>query len=105
MFIKSFQIISNRYLCKSNIIKITFIIGICGAVTKIGALKNLTKFDSTFFNVHPKLAERLDPQIRAMLESTYEAFVDAGKHIIYISYITNMEPIITRLIRFQRMQN
>jgi len=59
------------------------IIGICGAVTKIGALNNLTKFDSTFFNVHPKLAERLDPQIRTMLESTYEAFVDAGKYIIY----------------------
>lgn len=52
--------------------------GICGAVTKIGVLNNLSKFDSTFFNVHPKLAERLDPQIRAMLESTYEAFVDAG---------------------------
>ncbi|XP_025202473.1 fatty acid synthase-like [Melanaphis sacchari] len=52
--------------------------GICGAVTKIGVLNNLTKFDSTFFNVHPKLAERLDPQIRCMLESTYEAFVDAG---------------------------
>ncbi|XP_022181593.1 fatty acid synthase-like [Myzus persicae] len=52
--------------------------GICGAVTKIGVLNNLTKFDSTFFNVHPKLAERLDPQIRTMLESTYEAFVDAG---------------------------
>lgn len=56
-----------------------FIIGICGAVTKIGVLNNLSKFDSTFFNVHPKLAERLDPQIRAMLESTYEVFVDAGK--------------------------
>lgn len=56
-----------------------FILGICGAVTKIGVLNNLTKFDSTFFNVHPKLAERLDPQIRTMLESTYEAFVDAGE--------------------------
>uniref|UniRef100_A0A2S2QVM4 Fatty acid synthase n=1 Tax=Sipha flava TaxID=143950 RepID=A0A2S2QVM4_9HEMI len=53
--------------------------GICGeAVTKIGTVGGLWKFDSTFFNVHPKLAERLDPQIRIMLESTYEAFVDAG---------------------------
>lgn len=58
--------------------KLMTCLGICGAVSKIGTMKNLTKFDSTFFNVHPKLAERLDPQIRIMLESTYEAFVDAG---------------------------
>jgi len=70
-----------KYLCENNITSIVFTIGICGAVTKIGVLNNLTKFDSTFFNVHPKLAERLDPQIRTMLESTYEAFVDAGKQI------------------------
>lgn len=56
----------------------TFCIGIQGAYSKIGVLHNLSKFDSTFFNVHPKLTERLEPQIRVMLESTYEAFVDAG---------------------------
>lgn len=55
------------------------LIGVCGeAVTKIGTVGGLWKFDSTFFNVHPKLAEKMDPQIRIMLESTYEAFVDAG---------------------------
>lgn len=45
-------------------------------------MKNLTKFDSTFFNCNPKLSERLDPQIRIMLESTYEAFIDAGDYIL-----------------------
>ncbi|VVC46315.1 Hypothetical protein CINCED_3A018656 [Cinara cedri] len=53
--------------------------GISGAVTKIGVMKNLTKFDSIFFNLNPKISERLDPQIRLMLECTYEAFVDAGQ--------------------------
>lgn len=53
-----------------------------GTVTKIGIMRNLDRFDSTFFGVHPKLAERLDPQIRTMLENTYEAFVDAGRLII-----------------------
>ncbi|XP_050421854.1 fatty acid synthase-like [Adelges cooleyi] len=52
--------------------------GTHGAVTKIGTVSGLSKFDSTFFGVHPKLADRMDPQIRVMLESTYEAFVDAG---------------------------
>ncbi|XP_050542991.1 fatty acid synthase-like [Daktulosphaira vitifoliae] len=52
--------------------------GIHGTVTKIGVIKNLSKFDSTFFGVHPKLADRMDPQVRILLESTYEAFIDAG---------------------------
>lgn len=69
--------------------RIVMFIGVCGeAVTKIGTVNGLWKFDSTFFGVHPKLADRLDPQIRIMLESTYEAFVDAGafRRIIIVAH-------------------
>ncbi|XP_071632956.1 fatty acid synthase [Temnothorax longispinosus] len=41
-------------------------------------LKDLSNFDASFFGVHPKQAHAMDPQLRMMLEVTYEAIVDAG---------------------------
>jgi fatty acid synthase, animal type len=38
----------------------------------------LEHFDATFFGVHAKQAHLMDPQLRLLLESTYEAIVDAG---------------------------
>uniref|UniRef100_A0A915KYV4 Ketosynthase family 3 (KS3) domain-containing protein n=1 Tax=Romanomermis culicivorax TaxID=13658 RepID=A0A915KYV4_ROMCU len=43
-----------------------------------GKLKDLTKFDAAFFGVHPKQASNMDPQLRLLLEVTYEALIDAG---------------------------
>lgn len=57
---------------------LTLCAGTHDTVTKTGVVRGLSKFDSTFFGVHPKLADRMDPQVRIMLETTYEAFVDAG---------------------------
>lgn len=47
---------------------------------RIGKIKDedLEKFDSTFFSVHQKQAECMDPQMRMLLESTHEAIIDAG---------------------------
>ncbi|GBN02031.1 Fatty acid synthase [Araneus ventricosus] len=45
---------------------------------KMGKLKDISKFDSQFFGVHPKQAFVLDPQARILLELTYESIVDAG---------------------------
>jgi len=45
---------------------------------RCGKLKDLTKFDASFFGVHPKQANGMDPQLRMLLEVTYEALVDAG---------------------------
>lgn len=53
-------------------------IGLYGLPSRLGKLKDLSKFDSTFFGVHPKQAHYMDPQLRILLESTYEAIVDAG---------------------------
>ena len=41
-------------------------------------LYNIDKFDASFFGVHNKQAQSMDPQCRMLLEKTYEAIVDAG---------------------------
>ena len=45
---------------------------------RIGKLYNIDKFDASFFSVHYKQAQFMDPQCRMLLEKTYEAIVDAG---------------------------
>ncbi|XP_043251796.1 fatty acid synthase isoform X1 [Colletes gigas] len=51
---------------------------IYGIPTRTGKLKDLASFDATFFGVHAKQAHVMDPQLRMLLETTYEAIVDAG---------------------------
>lgn len=53
-------------------------VGIFGLPTRNGKLKEINRFDATFFGVHAKQANTMDPQIRMVLEVTYEAIVDAG---------------------------
>lgn len=43
-----------------------------------GKFKNADVFDATFFGIHRKLADSLDPLIRQSLERAYEAVIDAG---------------------------
>ncbi|CAI5456722.1 unnamed protein product [Caenorhabditis angaria] len=43
-----------------------------------GKLKDLKKFDAQFFSVTPKQANFMDPQVRILLEASWEAMVDAG---------------------------
>ena len=45
---------------------------------RTGKLYNIHKFDASFFSVHYKEAEFMDPQSRMLLEKTYEAIMDAG---------------------------
>ncbi|XP_053996082.1 fatty acid synthase [Hylaeus anthracinus] len=52
--------------------------GIYGVPTRTGKLKDLSMFDATFFGVHAKQAHLMDPQLRMLLEATYESIVDAG---------------------------
>ncbi|XP_076649208.1 fatty acid synthase-like [Halictus rubicundus] len=52
--------------------------GIYGLPKGTGKLKDIQHFDATFFGVHAKQAHLMDPQIRLLLEATYEAIVDAG---------------------------
>lgn len=57
--------------------------GLFGLPKRSGKLKTLNKFDATFFGVHPKQANNMDPQLRMLLEVTYEAIVDSGKYTHY----------------------
>lgn len=52
--------------------------GIYGLPKRTGKLKDIKHFDATFFGVHAKQAHLMDPQLRLLLETTYEAIVDAG---------------------------
>ncbi|RZC35992.1 fatty acid synthase [Asbolus verrucosus] len=46
--------------------------------TRTGKIKDLSRFDATFFGVHAKQADVMDPQLRMLLELTHEALIDAG---------------------------
>ncbi|XP_074080916.1 fatty acid synthase [Macrotis lagotis] len=52
--------------------------GLYGLPKRSGKLKDLSKFDASFFGVHPRQAHTMDPQLRLLLEVTYEAIVDGG---------------------------
>nr|XP_037289767.1 fatty acid synthase-like [Rhipicephalus microplus] len=43
-----------------------------------GKIKDLSRFDAQFFSTHPKQAHVMDPQLRLLLETSYEAILDAG---------------------------
>lgn len=52
--------------------------GLHGLPRRSGKLPDLGHFDSSFFSVSPRQAHNMDPQLRLLLEVTYEAIVDAG---------------------------
>ncbi|XP_067671035.1 fatty acid synthase-like [Haliotis asinina] len=52
--------------------------GFLGIPDRNGKIKDLSKFDASFFGVHPKQANAMDPQLRLLLEVAYEAIVDSG---------------------------
>uniref|UniRef100_A0A8C5Q5P7 Fatty acid synthase n=1 Tax=Leptobrachium leishanense TaxID=445787 RepID=A0A8C5Q5P7_9ANUR len=52
--------------------------GLYGLPTRNGKLKEISKFDASFFGVHPKQAHTMDPQLRLLLEVCYEAVLDGG---------------------------
>ncbi|CAG9858327.1 unnamed protein product [Phyllotreta striolata] len=52
--------------------------GIWGLPTRVATMNDVDKFDASFFNMHPKLAECTDPKQRILLETVFEAIVDSG---------------------------
>ena len=59
------------------------IIGIYGLPKRNGKIPDISSFDADFFGVAPKQADCMDPQLRLLLEATYEAIVDSGMDIVY----------------------
>lgn len=56
------------------------LLGLYGLPKRNGKLKDISHFDASFFGVHPKQANTMDPQLRLMLEVAYEAIVDGGNN-------------------------
>ena len=54
--------------------------GLYDLPSRVGKIKDddLKNLDAQFFKLHQKQAECMDPQLRMMLEATYEAIIDAG---------------------------
>lgn len=52
--------------------------GMFGLPKRNGKLKDLSRFDAEFFRTNRLQAHAMDPQLRILLEVTYEAIVDAG---------------------------
>jgi len=49
-----------------------------GHGAQCGKLKELDKFDGSFFSTITILSDAMDPQSRILLETCYEAIADAG---------------------------
>ena len=49
-----------------------------GLPSRSGKLPDLVHFDAAFFGVAPVQAMNMDPQVRILLETVYETFIDAG---------------------------
>lgn len=45
---------------------------------RIGKINNLDKFDASFFGIHFRAANTMDPQARILQEHAYETIIDAG---------------------------
>lgn len=45
---------------------------------RIGTLNNLDSLDSLFFGIHGKMEDCMDPMLKLLIETTYEAITDAG---------------------------
>ncbi|KAJ8964696.1 hypothetical protein NQ317_001270 [Molorchus minor] len=52
--------------------------GALGVPVGIGKIPEIDKFDATYFGVHPKQADFMDPRHRILMETIYECIVDAG---------------------------
>ena len=53
--------------------------GLKDAQAYLGKIKqSIDEFDNLFFSIHGKQAEKLDPQLRLLLETSFEAMVDAA---------------------------
>ncbi|KAI1292128.1 Fatty acid synthase [Halotydeus destructor] len=52
--------------------------GLYGLPIRSGKIKDLSKFDAQFFSIPGKQASAMDPQVRMLLELTYEAICDGG---------------------------
>ena len=59
----------------------TTMIGLWDLPPCSGKVKSFDKFDNEFFGYDSKQVDYVDPQDRKLLETTFEAILDAGKRV------------------------
>ena len=62
-----------------SISMLLLVLGVHGLPRRNGKIKDLSAFDARFFGISPKQADSMDPGLRMLLETAYEAILDAGK--------------------------
>lgn len=55
---------------------------------RMGRIKDIDKFDGSFFGFLDLTADEIEPEARILLEKTYEAIVDAGIYHLYLNLIS-----------------
>ena len=50
----------------------------------MGRVKDIDKFDGAFFGYMAADANEIDPESRILLETAYEAIIDAGKLFFFL---------------------
>lgn len=76
----------NNLLNWSTDTKSFFILGLNGTPPAFGKVRDVEKFDTTFFGIHRRLSNFMDPQNRLILERSFEAIIDSGNINIIIHY-------------------
>lgn len=71
----SYNLYNKIDMCTENELRLSHVSGL---PKRTGVIDGLEKFDAEFFEINPKLAHGMDPQLRCALEHTYEAIIDAG---------------------------
>ena len=64
---------------------------------RMGRIPNFNQFDGNFFGIMGQMVENIDPQARLLLETTYEAIIDAGISVvleIFCRYVVILKNIV-----------
>jgi len=82
----NFEEFKNNLLCGKDLV--TEERGRCppnafGIPKRGGRLKELDKFDASFFGILPEQSNFMDPQLRILLEVVFEAIFDSGKQPLF----------------------
>lgn len=59
--------------------------GILGTAPKVANIKDAFQFDNSFYAIHRRLAEVMDPSAKLIYERTVEAIMDAGEYLSFIA--------------------
>ena len=72
------RLASNKNQFRYHSTIFTFDQGLFGMNHRMGKIKDISRLDGSFFGMLKQLGDTIDPHSRILLETTYEAIIDAG---------------------------